>query len=216
VTKVYSKKTWSVAIVGTGATAVALFSYMVSQFGKQQEGLFIKITLFERKQEYLACGIAYQEDADSLILNRNATEMTLFPDDKTHFRRWLLNSEKHRHHLDLSEFVPRHVYGDYLKEIFEETIETAVSNGIEVNVIKAEIVKLDKGQNYILEDENGKKYSFDFVNLCLGHPQSIDNYNLRNASNYIHHPHPAKDTLKIIPKNAKVGIIGAGLTVSAP
>lgn len=206
-------KPWSIGIVGTGASAVALFSYLITQLSEEHWDFPIEVTLFERNPAYLSRGIAYQKDADSLLLNRDATEMTLFPEDATHFRRWVQNNPKHRHHLEISEFVPRHVFGDYLNEIFNDTIAKAKTNGIKVNVIQTEIIKLDKDRDgYTVYGSKGNKYEFDFVSLCLGHPQGIDHYHLNGAKNYIHHPHPARDTLKVIPKHAKVGVIGAGLT----
>jgi uncharacterized NAD(P)/FAD-binding protein YdhS len=60
----------------------------------------------------LGAGVAYSTDCPAHLLNVPAAGMTAFPDDPTHFVRWLRENGYDRY--GARSFVPRPVYAEYL------------------------------------------------------------------------------------------------------
>lgn len=63
-----------IAVIGGGAGCVAFLHHFVDLIGCL-EAKFIKIKVYERR-ERVGPGLAYQEDCDSVLLNRGALTMS--------------------------------------------------------------------------------------------------------------------------------------------
>ncbi|MBI3173830.1 MAG: FAD/NAD(P)-binding protein [Chloroflexi bacterium] len=66
-----------------------------------------------------ARGVAYDTPYHAHLLNVPAGNMSAFPDDMSHFVNWL---KRHLPGSHVGTFAPRLLYGDYLSDIFDETV----------------------------------------------------------------------------------------------
>ena len=74
-----------------------------------------RAVLVERSGDRIARGVAYSATEPAHLLNVRAGGMSAFPDDPGHFVRWL---EAHGHG-GAGSFVPRLLYGAYLREALD-------------------------------------------------------------------------------------------------
>ena len=100
-----------VAIIGGGFAGTLLAINLVRHGGP-------RATLIERHAGQLARGVAYSAAHADHLLNVRAGNMSALRDDPDHFVRWL----QARGAGGAKTFVPRRVYGDYLRDLLMETI----------------------------------------------------------------------------------------------
>ncbi|MEH3103902.1 MAG: FAD/NAD(P)-binding protein [Sphingomonas phyllosphaerae] len=100
-----------VAIVGGGFSGALLAINLVRHDGP-------RATLIERRPAQLGRGVAYSAAHEEHLLNVRAGNMSALPDDPDHFVRWLT----HNALGDRTTFVPRRVYGRYLREMLEAAV----------------------------------------------------------------------------------------------
>ena len=125
-------KTVDIVIIGGGPIAVSFISQLNKRVGSKK----LSVIIFEQSSNY-AAGYAYKNRNDHLILNTPVDTMSVLPDEATRFSKWLSSKGIH----NVSSFVPRHLFGDYLmseldfvlKEVNNLSIE--VINDVVVNCI---------------------------------------------------------------------------------
>jgi uncharacterized NAD(P)/FAD-binding protein YdhS len=93
-----------VAIVGAGFSGTLLAINLLRQGGR--------VVLVERDGARLAKGLAFGTRQAEHLLNVRASNMSAYPDDPTHFQRWLGEHTGQ----EANRFVPRLAYGHYLHE----------------------------------------------------------------------------------------------------
>jgi uncharacterized NAD(P)/FAD-binding protein YdhS len=103
-----------ITIIGGGASGTLLAINLI----RNANSLPLQINLIE-KNEYFG-GVAYGMAKDFHLLNVPAGKMGAFPDDVEHFYKWLTFNN---YNYSTTDFVPRKIYGEYLKQILKETIE---------------------------------------------------------------------------------------------
>jgi uncharacterized NAD(P)/FAD-binding protein YdhS len=196
-----------IAIIGGGATGTLLAVNLMKHAGKQE----LEINLIE-KRERLGRGVAYSTARDFHLLNVPAAKMGAFPDDVEHFHRWLVDNH---YHYAPNDFVPRRIYGEYLRELFNETLRNKGDNAV-VNVLDDEAadVSIECARARIALASSAVLDS-DVVVLAFGnflppHPKS-DSQSFINAEKYFRNPWRADLTEKIAVTD-DVFIIGTGLT----
>lgn len=202
----HSSKT--ISIIGGGATGTLLAINLVRHAAK---GNALEINLIEKDAE-IGRGVAYGTDKDFHLLNVPAAKMGAFPDDIEHFYRWLVENN-----FDYApaSFVPRKIYGEYLRQIFAETVARQ-SKTVQVNVFRDEAVDLlpKNGASKILL-ASGEQIDSDQIVLAFG---NFLPPNVRTASNayaaspkYFQSPWRA-DIPAAIDRAENVLVIGTGLT----
>ncbi len=196
-----------ITIIGSGATGTLLAVNLIKHAGKQP----LQINLVE-KRERLGRGVAYSTVRDFHLLNVPAAKMGAFPDDIEHFHRWLIDNN---YDYAPNAFVPRRIYGEYLHELFSETVKNKSANVV-VNVHDDEAadVSIDKARaqialasGAILESD---KVVLAFGNFLPPHPKS-KSQSFIEAEKYFRNPWRA-DLIEKIAGNDDVFIIGTGLT----
>ncbi|MEH3120444.1 MAG: FAD/NAD(P)-binding protein [Sphingomonas phyllosphaerae] len=100
-----------VAIVGGGFSGALLAINLLRHDGP-------RATLIERRPAQLGRGVAYSAAHEEHLLNVRAGNMSALPDDPDHFVRWLTHNDLG----DRTTFVPRRVYGRYLREMLEQAV----------------------------------------------------------------------------------------------
>lgn len=198
-----------IAIVGGGATGTLTAVNLIKHAG----GKPLEINLVE-KNERFGRGVAYSTVKDFHLLNVPAGKMGAFPDDLEHFHRWLTAKN---FQYAANAFVPRRLYGEYLRELFEEAV-AAKSENIQVNRFDDEAtdIEIENGRIKIVLDSNAT-LDADAVVLAFGnflppHPKS-ESREFINHEKYFQNPWQWDITEKIN-KSDDVFIIGTGLTMA--
>jgi len=204
-----SAPTQRVAIVGGGA-AGALAAVHLLREPRERGGL--EIELIDRTGTFGA-GVAYGTEDPLHLLNVPAGKMGAFPDDVEHFHKWLQSSG---HNFKPADFVPRRIYGEYLKKLFWEAYENRPAN-VTVNLFSEEAIDvLFKGNEAEVWLNYGTSLRSDKVVLAFGNflppaPRTEDQQFL-SAPKYFGNPwnnrigEMIKDTDDIL-------MIGTGLTM---
>ena len=196
-----------IAIIGGGATGTLLAVNLMKHAGKQP----IEINLVE-KRERLGRGVAYSTARDFHLLNVPAAKMGAFPDDVEHFHRWLIDNH---YHYAPNDFVPRRVYGEYLRRLFDETLKNKGANVV-VNVhddeatdvsIECARARIALASGAVLDSD---KVVLAFGNFLPPHPKS-ENQSFIGAEKYFRNPW-SEDLTEKIAADDDVFIIGTGLT----
>lgn len=209
----------NLSIVGCGAAAVSFLRSFIESSSAQSR---IKITMFDASESF-GVGLAYQNDLNNLMINRPAQTMSAHDLHLDEFYHWFKSQQAMNDktllalsdHHDLNEdqsYVPRKVFGLYLQDILRQTIAAASRKGIEVTLVRQEIVKVQSIKPYVLQSASGDIYMADYVVLCTGNNLPKDIYNLSHTSQYINNPYPMQTNISRVNPTSRVGIIGNSLT----
>jgi uncharacterized NAD(P)/FAD-binding protein YdhS len=197
-----------ITIIGGGATGTLLAVNLVRNAGDQP----VLINIVE-KNERFGLGVAYSTVQDYHVLNVPAGKMGAFPDDVEHFHKWLGDNG---HDFKPSDFVPRRLYGEYLRKLFWETYENRPSN-VTVNLFSEEAIDiLFKGDEAEVWLNSGTCLRSDKVVLAFGNfpppPPRTEDPQFLFSSKYFANPWNNRigDTIK---DTDDVFIIGTGLTM---
>lgn len=155
-------------------------------------------------------GVAYGEARPEHVLNVRARDMGLPPDQPEDFADWFNLSDRGR-----SAFLPRQLYGDYLRDRLHGLLDGA---GAQVHAVRREVVaieRLDRGFAVRLED--GAAIISDQVVLAVGAlpPPPLAGVGPRLAIHpaYIGWPWQEHAIERIDP-DARVLVVGTGLTMA--
>ncbi|CAN5321313.1 FAD/NAD(P)-binding domain-containing protein [soil metagenome] len=119
----------------------------------------VHISVYEQEQEQVNRGAAYRQNNIYQPLNVPIERMSAFSNQPDHFYHWLREDEKRMagcfYGVELDCFVPRKIFGDYLKDIFAKTI--AEAKGLHViNVISESAISvIPSNDGYNVNTANG-------------------------------------------------------------
>lgn len=144
-----------VAIVGAGFSGTLQAINLLRHDGP-------RATLIERGDR-AGEGLAYGAAHPGHVLNVRAGNMSAFPDDPTHFARWL--AARGVAEADAA-FASRMTYGEYLREMLDEAI---AASGGRLTVRYGEVVDAaDQGEGVALAFADGGVISADAAVLAVG------------------------------------------------
>lgn len=195
-------------IIGGGATGTLLAVNLIKNAGNQP----ITVNLIE-KISRLARGVAYSTTNEAHLLNVPANKMGAFPDDVEGFYKWLTANN---YNYFSNDFVPRKIYGEYLEEVYSETIGNAGENVV-VNSYNDEAVDIsienDQAQIVLKSGETiaSDKVILAFGNFLPPHPRT-ENQEYISAGKYFQNPWDEKISEKL-DSNDEVLIVGTSLTM---
>lgn len=199
--------TKKITIIGGGASGTLLAVNLLKSATEQLE-----INLVEKRERF-GRGVAYSTETDFHLLNVPAAKMGAFPDDIEHFRRWL---DDKNFSYQPNDFVPRRIYGEYLRDVFRDAAENK-SSEIVLNVFDDEAVDVSvtAADELTVTLASGENIQSDKVILAFGnflppHPNSREK-SFTSAAKYFQSPwnHALFDKLDA---NDDIFIIGTGLT----
>ncbi len=199
--------TKKITIIGGGATGTLLAVNLIKNANDEP----LEINLIERGKRF-GRGVAYSATEDFHLLNVPAAKMGAFPDDIEHFYHWLTAKN---HDFAPSDFVPRRLYGEYLRELFAEVSANKKSN-VAVNLIDDEAVDIeirdDKSEVVISSGETieSDKVVLAFGNFLPPHPKA-ESQRFVESEKYFQNPW-ATDIFDKVSETDDVLIIGTGLT----
>lgn len=120
-----------ITIIGGGASGTLLAVNLL----RHSNGQPIEVNFVEKSKK-IGRGVAYSTAEDIHFLNVPAAKMGAFPDDVEHFHRWLAESG---FSYAPTDFVPRKIYGEYLREMLAEAIQNKNGN-VSVNLLDDEAI----------------------------------------------------------------------------
>ena len=197
----------NIAIVGGGASGALVAAQLLRRASSP-----VHIVLIERAGR-IGEGIAYSTSSKCHLLNVPARSMSAFEDEPEHFVRWLA---LRGHPAAADDFVPRTLYGRYLRETLWPPggqAEDGTPSGT-LGTVFAGVVDLSPGpQGPELVLDNGHTVAARAVVLCTGMLMRHFPASLSGAT----HPRCIADpwaqgALAGIAPSATVTLLGSGLT----
>ncbi len=219
------------AIIGAGLTGTAMIVQLFEILKKHTDATWLtesefKISIFEREPDF---GPGFPHSPKNVmpfhITNMCAEEMSIHPENPYHFQDWVTKNRPtlecrfpdllgYEYAWGKCSHYPRTIFGEYLKETFQNTISELRKIGVaitassqtEVLDIKVKTDKLRLTVKYLPSGEI-KKVTADRAILATGHWHHRD-----EKSQHLLSPWPAKKLDQIVPKKATVAIIGSSLS----
>src|ERR1044071_3194760 len=103
-----------------------------------------RLTLINQ-DEHFGKGIAYNPYSKHQLLNVPAAKMSALPEEPGHFLDWVMQQEHFRKEdrdIVACSFLPRYLYGSYLTQLWERTLEFSRGK-VEVRMIRDRVDDLD-------------------------------------------------------------------------
>ncbi len=167
----------------------------------------------------LSKGVAYSSYSHKHLLNVPAKSMSAFPDKPSHFIDWIKNHENYRV-IDQTAlpntFLPRIIYGHYLKDIFDTAIRKK-SEHVSISFVHDEAIDLElkDGRAHIYFSVSPEVVA-DKVILAIGNQTPakprLDDETFYNSRNYYGNPWVHEAVNNLDPEK-EVFILGNGLTM---
>jgi uncharacterized NAD(P)/FAD-binding protein YdhS len=150
---------FDVAIVGGGASGTLLAIQLLRRAPSN-----CRLLLVDRNGDF-ARGIAYRTEESSHLLNVAAARMSALPDDEGHFLDWLRKREAG---VGPDTYAVRRLYGDYLHELLEASVENAAA-GVRLERRQAEVRDIEEARGGVqLRFDSGEEVLARHLVLALG------------------------------------------------
>jgi uncharacterized NAD(P)/FAD-binding protein YdhS len=192
-----------IAIIGGGANGISTLYQLVDVLSKKSRA---NTTIYFIEKANLG-GLAYNTKQNCNLLNLSCDMMSITASCKTHFSMWCNANE----YTDKDAFIPRGKFAYYLKACFEESLNKAKANDIEVITLKATAYDLYSLSHDYLIKTTVKDVLASHVILTTGHFPTESIAALAGNDNYIKSPWCYQSMMKI-PSSEKVAVIGTRLT----
>lgn len=191
------------AVIIGGGFSGTLLAINLARFGGP------RTVVVERRAEQMARGVAYSTPHPSQLLNVRAGGMSAFPDRPDHFAQWVAG----RGGTGAAAFVPRALYGAYLREMLVESGLTAGDRLVMREGEATDVIETADGVAVVLDD--GTRIAADAAVLAVGNlpphdPPGIDGDALSDDA-YIRDPW-RHDPTAGLNGGDRVLLLGTGLT----
>lgn len=198
-----------IAVIGAGMTGTAVFFKLVEAIEKNELPAH-QIDIFERSKDF-GPGLAYSMGSDNLLLNRTTRRM--YVTNKSDFLDWV-NQQRFdvlRYPVE-DQFLPRRVFGQFLRHLFNQAMSRAKILGCKVNLVAKSVDGLRQlDDQYILTTQSEKHGPYAHLFVCNGNDVTADPYNLKDCPGYHPTSYPISNFFDF-EDDARVGIIGSRLT----
>jgi len=205
-----NKHRFDVAVVGAGFSGSMVAVHLARLWPR------LRVLVVDRSGGF-GCGVAYGTQDPRHLLNVPAGKMSAMAADPDHFLRWL---EGHRGELSAlgiegfsrDSFLPRLIYGRYVRDVFDQARQTAPG----LKTAESEIVDIDiKRKSLDLIGLDGRKFSAAKAVLALGNfppgdPPTRDR-RFHHSPRYLNLPW-SSDMLRLVSQGDDILILGSGLT----
>lgn len=199
----------TVVVVGggfSGSMTAAQLLRMASLSGQQ-----LRVVIVERRGT-VGEGVAYGSREAHHLLNVPAAKMSAWPDRPHDFVEW---AQARLPHARPSDFLPRQLYGQYIRETLLTTADKA-GPGVELDVQFDEVRRVSRrpGGGWLVHLAHGASLCANAVVVAIGHRPPSDPIGKRwggPRTRMIADPwHPF--ALNVVEPDESVVILGAGLT----
>lgn len=149
-----------VLVIGGGASGVLAAAHLLSHRSGR-----LRVTLAER-EGLLGAGVAYATDDPDHLLNTRVQNMSAFPEDPEHFRRWLSATPDGAGTTGAC-FVSRGLYGGYLRDLLEPWLGDPARV---LDIASSECLRIEEAERGIIAHfSDGSARLADLVILATGH-----------------------------------------------
>lgn len=159
----------TIAIIGGGAGGTLAAIHLAVH----PSSMARRIMVIEPAAE-LGVGLAYGTVSAAHLLNVRVRAMSAFPDDPDHFLDWLRGSGLE---VDGADFVPRMLYGPYLRETLARALARDAMARLEHRRARAVGMRMRTDRAWSITLDDGRDVLADRVVLATGHasaPVPID------------------------------------------
>jgi uncharacterized NAD(P)/FAD-binding protein YdhS len=191
-----------IAIVGGGCSGVLLAAHV---FERRKD---VDVTIIEPKAE-LGRGVAYSTPWKEHLLNVPAGQMSPFSSRPSDLVEWLA---RNGHQSDSSAFLPRSLYGTYLRQALDQAIG---GSSARFTHVRAEVVDVGcTATGVVLGLSDGRKLGASLAVLAHGNPSpaALPGIASQNADPRIFDAAWDADALRLTRPDERVLLIGSGLT----
>lgn len=199
----------SIAIIGAGFSGTLLALHLLRRCPDQ-----VQVTLIERNSAF-GRGQAYGTGNPSHLLNVPAARMSAFHDRPDDFVAWL-RRQPGGEALAAQGFVPRRLFGAYVRALLNEEVRRPESEG-RLELLRGDVVGLSKTEaNLVLALEGGRWLPADLAVLAVGNfpPEPPPGAEPGFLDSPLYRPDPwAPDAFAGLPAEAPVLLVGTGLTM---
>lgn len=206
------------AVLGAGSVATSFLRQFAHHVGCEG-GTAVDVILIFDSNAQAGAGNAYQDDTASNLLNTRATGMSALKSDPNHFYDWAMRNESRWRAkfpsvcMKPDAFVPRALFGQYMNEVYDESVSMLRELGVTVKRIEALATCLRKlDDRYEVTDEYGHKFLTDLTVLAVGNQESMQFDFLRSHAGYFPTPYPCTKLVQSIDATRSVGILGSNLS----
>lgn len=164
-------------------------------------------------------GVAYGLRRPEYLLNVAARNMSAFPDEPEHFLQWLRTRSEFELIPDIElreRFVPRQIYGDYLRSIVQHHLESPTeTTRVTAEFVIGEAIDIEPDQGRaVVRLADGSTLTADRVVLATGNEPPAP---LPGAETLTAHPgwvgNPWQQwENRLPPHDGSIAILGTGLT----
>jgi uncharacterized NAD(P)/FAD-binding protein YdhS len=191
----------TIAIIGGGFTGT-LAAINLLRHGDA------RLVLIEREAA-AGEGLAYGAAHPAHLLNVRAANMSAFPDDPEHFRRWLAARDVSD---DPNPFVPRLRYGDYLRELLGEAQRAAHGR---LEILRGDVVDVERfADGACVKLADGRSLTVGTAMLAIGNLPPHSPPGMADLPAPLYAPDPwAPGALDGLGADDTVLALGTGLTM---
>lgn len=172
----------------------------------------VHILLIERAG-VLGPGLAYGTGRSTDLLNVPAAGMSAWPDEPEHFLQWC---RARLPQVSSRSFLPRHLYGEYVREVLDDARSMAAPGVELIPVMDQAIAIRPLGARLQIDFRIGLSRSVDVAVLALGNGEAaipdLVPEDLRASDRFVANPWLG-DSLAAIAPDEQVLILGTGLTM---
>ena len=203
-----------IAIIGGGFSGTLLGVHLIKNVNGPLDIKLINET------DVLNTGIAYNPYSKKALLNVHSSRMSAFASDPDHFLNWVMLQDHFKEKdraLIANSFLPRYLYGEYLKDIWKEALRLAKQKKIQVHVITSSVKDLTILADSIdieLKDKSRLSVKYGIIasgNHLPGNPRIKSSF-FTDGTNYFQNPWDIRSVSRINSKDP-VLITGNGLTM---
>lgn len=192
---------YDIAIIGAGFSGTMLAIHLASAADPP------KVALIERKNTF-GPGLAYGAASPEHLLNVPAGKMGAFPHQQDHFLHWA-RARPGAEKIEPGEFLPRSLYGTYLKDLLQEATHTESGPSL----LHGEAVDIEPdGDGHLIHFSDGGKLATDQVILAWGNlPPGNPGNTSGHENRFIRNPW-SLEADAALESPGDILIIGSGLT----
>jgi len=203
-----------IGIIGAGFTGTMTAVNLIKKTAEPIEIILVN----EKKTRHK--GIAFDPYSRQHLLNVTTSKMSAYHDDKDHFLNWTMRHKKYAdkdRNIIADSFLPRYLYGEYLEDVWEDTVTSPEASRVRITHIDGYVTDLDVRDDLAtMTIHDGRRIDVDACiitsgNNAPGNPR-IRNNNFYKSPNYFQNPW-AVDAVSDIRSNRPILIVGNGLTM---
>ncbi len=198
----------TIAIVGAGFSGTLLALHLLRRCPPPT-----RLILIERNSQF-GRGLAYSTGNASHILNVPAGRMSAFHDRPDHFVTWLRERDAEGGNADPGAFVPRQVFGAYVRTLLNDEIKRSGRDRLEL--VRGLVTRIDRSSRPLtLTLDRDRTLNADFVVLASGNfpPEPMPVATPAFYDTPFYRPDPwAANALSDLAPDKAVLLIGTGLT----